>query len=1338
MIVFKLSEMAKLEALTYEINDYEEYEPLVPSLIDTLALMIGKATTKEFESLAQITINCVNNILKLINDMEDNVTNSENSLISRETIFSEVKANVNKTMIDTISTAMKNYLAKCESESIKKEIRNIISSLEKKGYKLTAESPKKTDVGPKEFASPKVQEVKKTKRKEASIVNKVVENGEEYVVVKSNWKFNPKNLTENQKEKFQRKRDIPALYQDLSQSQDEFQMSTWKTDSQDTSQSTSKSSKSATNNDASEILKNMQSTDVVPKIMENILDNAKNNQQKNVNTSPVPIDKVLKVDKVATPKSTKSPRMALKDRVFRNVRNLIEQSSLSQCNEVKDLELSVIDNAPTSPIHKPNNEITGDKVDPKQIDSVSKSPVPKQMADDNLVVDKDENETAKPTDVSRNKVIIVTAKQNNKNITLICSPLVTNSKKDNNVPNSAPPLLSTERPARMKRKPKKFDDSLLLAFKKSRHSNIDFHNDTQESNNVQPEITVAQVHTSKDKNDSSDTNQAPKIVSKDVEAMKNVNEGKAQVVTGVDALDDVIIMDCCVPEVNIESCTTEKAVATPTTPILEKDAEKSPEKPTTVVNVPSDMYKAAVSVEKRGIQMALDEINMELPIAKTPLSKVKEAIPPKSSTQRNKAQTDKYDKQIETITTPLNKIRKAKLQNDDLVTAATTTSNKPKDLNEEKSSTNTSVVEIETDKDNNKLEELSTPLSKSNKAKDVNQQQSLKKCIIQKETNEKSESEIVSNKTKEINPPKSALKSKETQPEDYETEHKEVSVTPKNKVKDVLPKSSMKKTAKKSRIEKELMIDTVEGHPFLKAQSEQRLTRNKILEAENNSRRKTLAGKMNKSKLEATPKTSKKPREKKISPTRNTITVDDSQDRRSSSLEDAVMDETPCSEDIIESSQDSTITTISVSTKRKPKRLPIVALEKLVIKTTQTQDLIQDSEMMDEPDEETHEKTDIELPQNKTAEVDKNTTDLTENMDTEPLDDKNASVDVIVLDETEPSPIVIHSEPIIGPETQELADADTQPNDPKDFIEFEIGPEVQELADADTQPNDPKDFIESEKIELIQMYQPPITKEIDAKSVSESIVQKEVADNVITQSLPEVLVSVVDTNDVSSPFKDDNLRKQDFLNNTLEISPIKIQSPDREKKSPSPETSGDFVVIQLSSPVHSNGEPFEKHGSPEFFTEDKVSPDRRDSSPPRPDVAVANTSPSSSLSLKKNRPQVRAGGRAAQMLDLLCVNSDLKVTKVPAERTESEETKKAITSCTSTPARRNLRILYNSVGDISDNLADINMEDTDNFLKLSRTLPTVTSSPSGPILKRKLVDITDEATVSPASKVFLS
>lgn len=80
--------------------------------------------------------------------------------------------------------------------------------------------------------------------------------------MKPNYKFNPRKLTDNQKEKLRRKReDIPALYQDLSQSQDEFKLTTWKMDSQDTFTTTSSKStniESTSNDDMAAILKNSE------------------------------------------------------------------------------------------------------------------------------------------------------------------------------------------------------------------------------------------------------------------------------------------------------------------------------------------------------------------------------------------------------------------------------------------------------------------------------------------------------------------------------------------------------------------------------------------------------------------------------------------------------------------------------------------------------------------------------------------------------------------------------------------------------------------------------------------------------------------------------------------------------------------------------------------------------------------------------------------------------------------------------------------------------------------------------------------------------------------------
>ncbi|XP_052873375.1 telomere-associated protein RIF1 [Anopheles cruzii] len=51
---------------------------------------------------------------------------------------------------------------------------------------------------------------------------------DEFVVIESNWRFKPDQLTEHQLEKMKEKRtDIPALYNDMSQSQDSFIIKPW-------------------------------------------------------------------------------------------------------------------------------------------------------------------------------------------------------------------------------------------------------------------------------------------------------------------------------------------------------------------------------------------------------------------------------------------------------------------------------------------------------------------------------------------------------------------------------------------------------------------------------------------------------------------------------------------------------------------------------------------------------------------------------------------------------------------------------------------------------------------------------------------------------------------------------------------------------------------------------------------------------------------------------------------------------------------------------------------------------------------------------------------------------
>jgi hypothetical protein len=541
--------------------------------------------------------------------------------------------------------------------------------------------------------------------------------------------------------------------------------------------------------------------------------------------------------------------------------------------------------------------------------------------------------------------------------------------------------------------------------------------------------------------------------------------------------------------------------------------------------------------------------------------------------------------------------------------------------------------------------------------------------------------------------------------------------------------STKKSNTKKSRIEKELAIDTVEGHPFLKINSERRVTRKNIINPLNNSRRKSLTEKLNKSKSDnngitkiLTPNTRKKDKPtKQLNPTESIsnpieispISVDESQEISQS------LEELPLSEDVIESSQDSTFTTISTTSTKNSLKKVLVVVESMPqisskLANTDTQKLLKDVDFNDDfaMEDKNHDaKDDTDIPQNKTALQDKTALD-TENMDTESMvvDLNDSSNDVIFVNDNEVTPIEINtSETCIGTETQEIADADTQPTDNEMLTEM-CEENVQQV-DAVLQDRNT----------------------IDKPQTQQKIVDVNTEDDIAkTSSSSKIdILEQEEINTASSPLKDEEQRKKDFLDNTLEISPIKTMSPVREKKSPSPETSSDYVVIKLSSPVQSNGEPFEKCDSPEIFTEDKVSPDKRNQSPPREECTVNhNGSPSSSLSLKKNRPQVRSGGRAAQMLGL-CVPDRLK-SIVSCERSEPDDPKKS--SPSNTPARRNLRILYSSSSESADNCEE--KEETENFLKFKKSLPTTDCSPSGPILKRKLAEITDDATISPLSKVI--
>ncbi|XP_047987980.1 telomere-associated protein RIF1 [Leguminivora glycinivorella] len=1126
-------EVKMLQDVMCKYNDYEEIKEVFPVLIDTVDLLSTAATNERMvgeyiqeifvigrkalnimlkyfkrgdstgEVLLVKVIDAFEHLFKTEGGSEFKIILLDELLVCR-TLFTTIPAN--------LDAVLKLIMAdEGIDESVRAKIKaSFETNNEAKDSNNKVSKPEGQDE--KKFTTPVTKSTKKEpKKKEASIINTVVENGEEFAVIKSNWKFNPRKLTENQKEKLKRKReDIPALYQDLSQSQDEFKLKSWKTDSQDASTTNSRSASTPSNDNISTI-KNMPGTDIVPKIIDNFFSDTPKTTEKNENKQ-TDSPKQNKVDQTKSSPAVKTPRMALKDRIFRNVRNLMENSTV-------------------------------------------------------------------PKDGSTNADLLNQTVNTN-----TCSTPVSKCLETKNLVNSAPSQINPDRPARVKRKPKKFDDSEVFLQKKRRNSTA--QNESQ----------------SLDKNDV-------------LESVNNIIEQKNEDINEKQKKEDIN------GKQNNEDINEEQK---------NEDINETLKDATASVN---------------NIEMNVGEVR------KSPV---------------NENANDK----------------EAPINDNEIVT---------------------NVEKVDTEKDTVPAKVSPSP---TNKPVDKHPENYNGSKANLEDTEKCSQSDTSIDKSIE----------ETQQPEPKKDSSLGNTSTPKNITKKKDSGETKSTSKKKSRIEKELAIDMVEGHPFLKLQSDKRVTRKGLTESPVGGRKMRLADKLNKSKTE--PKSATKTEPKSATKTKkgssNTevskektrknasdtskspVTVCETQDISPDATQDL-------SEDFIESSQD-TNTTISVKSFRRCADKPSSSSESIDKTVSETQDLVDKSsqEINTSADVIMSQdiKDDTELPANKTDVQNNVIMDLTEEMDTEPV----RSGDVIIINDDDPV-IDLNTECEPGP-----------------------GPDTLELANADTQPTDPSQFV-NETNASIEMSQSVIPENKDNNEKTVSNVDK----SQLTTTADDRTVTLIDITQneetgASSPSIDADQRKKDFLNNTSEISPIKALSP-IEPKSPVSENSNDFLVIKLSGPVQINGEPVETANSPEIFTEEKNSPDKRDQSPPRPEATVTNSSPSSSLSLKKNRPQVRSGGRAAQMLGL-CVPDRLQTIK-HVERPETEEPKKS--SPVSTPARRNLRMLYQTAQSTDSGSSD-EKEETDNFLKFRKALPSADSSPAGPILKRKLADIADETTVSPANK----
>ncbi|GBP85302.1 hypothetical protein EVAR_56851_1, partial [Eumeta japonica] len=510
---------------------------------------------------------------------------------------------------------------------------------------------------------------------------------------------------------------------------------------------------------------------------------------------------------------------------------------------------------------------------------------------------------------------------------------------------------------------------------------------------------------------------------------------------------------------------------------------------------------------------------------------------------------------------------------------------------------------------------------------------------------------------------------------------------------------------KKSRLEKELEIDMVEGHPFLSAsQLEKRKSRKSAsenLSKTNNLEPKQSVISTNKYKEDCVTTINEA-----VTESTNNETIIEKCTALNQGEVNKEIDTSynvPQSEDFIESSQDSAVSIIPAKT---PKRLLKKQTQQTVtlLKSIRKSSKSKMSELIPANQEALNNENGQEL--NSSLVVEK--IDTTANMDTQPL----MSVEENILN--------------INPNKEnksstELKDSETT---------------AVNVATVDTEPLDSSVFSNNINAENDTTF-------TISRDTSDSKLDKDTTKSVTITTIPdfnELVSHISDKNTatgLSSPFKDEVQRNEDFLNNTLDISPIKPSSPlTDDKKVTLPKNSEEYVVITLSSPVHSNGEPADRSNSPEVFNDvdksinkDKspikdntdsanVSPDKLHQSPPREMASLNNNSPRS-LSLKRNRPQMKPIGRAAHMLGCVLGVSN-KYTFMDSEKFNDMVDDRS--SPHKKPVRRNLKSSYED------------REDNGIFLKFSKEVPSANSSPSCPILKRKHANIADDVNVSPASK----
>lgn len=245
-----------------------------------------------------------------------------------------------------------------------------------------------------------------------SLLNLTKVPNDEYVYIPTDWKLKPKQLTEHQIEKMaERKSDIPALYNDLSQSQDSVSIKEWSSNKATSVTNQKNDDNTIVHNDSSIDLTLSENEDISSNKLDELAEERvrirREKQQKN-ELKKLQIDAVFPLEEISTDNSRAKRRTAVVKRytndTVKSTRRHSEDETLSTKRQrtLDDLSPKTIqqNNNDSSKIRKlsdssnrsvtPSSSLTNKNS--QQMDKMDKQPLSEKLIDDtNISVSKNES-----------------------------------------------------------------------------------------------------------------------------------------------------------------------------------------------------------------------------------------------------------------------------------------------------------------------------------------------------------------------------------------------------------------------------------------------------------------------------------------------------------------------------------------------------------------------------------------------------------------------------------------------------------------------------------------------------------------------------------------------------------------------------------------------------------------------------------------------------------------------------------------------------------------------------------------------------------------------------------